>query len=144
MFGFDAGETKRAERFRQSNPEVMLETPLIDAGLTKPDCLALLERAGIRLPEMYRLGFTNANCIGCVKGQAGYWNKVRRVFPETFERMAKLERKLDVALCKTEAGGVRQRVFLDELDPEAGRYDSASPECSLLCEIAESDLEDCE
>ena len=43
---------------------------------------SLIERAGLRLPEMYRLGYANANCVGCVKGGAGYWNKIRRDFPE--------------------------------------------------------------
>lgn len=148
VFGFDASERKRAERFRHNNPEVDLRTPLIDRGLSKPDCLALLERAGIELPAMYRLGFTNANCIGCVKGQMGYWNKVRKVFPETFARMARLEREIGAALCKSYAGdGKRKRVFLDELDPDAGRPDEVLPECSLLCVDVESEMiedESCE
>ena len=142
VFGFDAGEMGRAATFRKNNPEVDLRTPLIDRGLTKPDCLAVLQRAGIELPAMYRLGFSNANCIGCPKGQMGYWNKIRRVFPETFNRMAKLERELDAAICKTYAGdGERKRVFLDELDPGAGRDDEPMPECSLLCVAAESEME---
>lgn len=28
-------------------------------------------RAGIELPLMYRMGYDNANCIGCVKGGEG-------------------------------------------------------------------------
>lgn len=140
VFGFDAAEEKRAARFRQNNPEVDLRTPLIERGLSKPDCLALLERAGIELPAMYRLGFTNANCIGCPKGGMGYWNKIRREFPETFERMAKIERELNAAICKTYKGGERQRVFLDELDPEAGRPDEVLPECSLLCVDVEAEM----
>lgn len=42
---------------------------------------------------------------------------------------------LDAAICKSYAGdGERKRVFLDELDPEAGRYE-AEPDiaCSTLC-----------
>jgi len=145
VFGFDASEAGRAATFRKNNPEVDLRTPLIERGLMKSDCMAMLERAGIELPAMYRLGFQNANCVGCVKGQMGYWNKIRRVFPETFDRMALLERKFNAALCKTYAGdGERKRVFLDELDPDAGRDDEVMPECSLLCVEAEYDLKDCE
>ena len=40
---------------------------------------------------MYKLGYNNNNCIGCVKGGQAYWNKIRIDFPETFNKMAKLE-----------------------------------------------------
>lgn len=46
VFGYTAEERGRAESFRQQNFEQSLETPLIDAGLTKADCLAMVERAG--------------------------------------------------------------------------------------------------
>lgn len=135
VFGFDVTETHRADRFREQNPDVLISTPLIDRGLTKADCFAVLNLAGIKLPTMYRLGYRNNNCIGCVKGQAGYWNKIRRDFPEVFTRMAKVEREIGAALCKTEVGGKRQRIFLDELDPEAGRYEPIPDmSCGLLCD----------
>jgi 3'-phosphoadenosine 5'-phosphosulfate sulfotransferase (PAPS reductase)/FAD synthetase len=53
---------------------------------------------------------------------------------DVFERMAKVERKLDVAICKTEAGGKRQRLFLDELPEDQGRYEPLPDmSCGLLC-----------
>lgn len=135
IFGFDTTERHRSEKFRANNPEVTLETPLIDKGLSKDDCFELLRDAGIRLPAMYLLGYKNNNCIGCVKGQAGYWNKIRKDFPEVFNRMARVERQLNVAICKTEAGGKRQKIFLDELDPNAGKYKSEPPlSCGVLCD----------
>ena len=146
VFGFDAGEQKRADRFRNNNPEVTLETPLIDKGLSKADCLAMLKRAKIELPVMYKLGYKNNNCIGCVKGQSGYWNKIRIDFPDVFERMSQMEQKLNAALCKSYAGdGKRKRVFLKDLPPDAGRY-SAEPdiECGLLCMEASEEIEECE
>jgi 3'-phosphoadenosine 5'-phosphosulfate sulfotransferase (PAPS reductase)/FAD synthetase len=134
VFGFDAAEGRRVERFREHNPEVNLWAPLFDRGISKSDCLAIIDSAGIAIPEMYRLGYRNNNCIGCPKGQAGYWNKVRVDFPDVFARMAKVERQLDVAICKTEAGGVRRRIFLDELEPWRGRYKSEPPVgCGLTC-----------
>lgn len=142
VFGYDTAEMGRVARFRKENPEVNLSVPLIDRGLSKPDCLAMIERAGIALPAMYRLGFSNANCIGCVKGKMGYWNKIRREFPGTFARMARLEREIGHALCKTEEGEDRAAVpvFLDELDPLAGRDDEVLGECSLLCASAEVEI----
>lgn len=54
VFGFDAEEEDRVARFRQNNPEMYLETPLIDRGLDKADCLAIIEKSGIEIPMMYR------------------------------------------------------------------------------------------
>lgn len=138
VFGFTADEGKRAERFRRQNPDLQAQFPLIEQRLTKADCKDRIRRAGIVEPEMYRLGYRNNNCIGCVKGGSGYWNKIRRDFPEAFDRMAKLERELDAAICKREGvtGGQRwrKRVFLDELPVNAGAYRTEPDiECGVLC-----------
>lgn len=141
VFGYTAEEAHRADRFREQNPGVELLTPLIEAGLTKPDCLAMVERAGIELPVMYRLGYNYNNCVGCVKGGIGYWNKIRVDFPSTFDRMAKLEREIGHAILSDESTkGSRKKspVWLDELDPARGNHQTEqNVECSLLCEIAE-------
>lgn len=63
VFGYTVEEKKRAESFRRQNFEITLETPLIEAGLSKADCLAMLTRAGIELPVMYGLGYNNNNCF---------------------------------------------------------------------------------
>ena len=138
IFGYTADESRRADRFREQNPDVRLVTPLIDRGLTKADCLAMIDRAGIQIPAMYRLGYRNNNCIGCVKGGMGYWNKIRRDFPETFDRMAALERRLGHTVLRDDG----QPLFLDELDPERGSHaDEPDMECSLLCVMAEDETE---
>lgn len=141
-FGYTVEERDRAARFRQQNPEVRLVTPLIDEGLTKDDCHALVARAGIELPAMYRLGFPNANCIGCVQAQGpSYWNLTKRVFPEVFERRSRLSRELGVRLVKL-GGGERERLFLDELTPEHGEGAVVpDTDCSLLCWVAEQKLD---
>ena len=138
VFGFTADESHRVERFKQENPELFAEFPLIEARMTKADCHQMVRNAGIELPVMYRMGYRNNNCLGCVKGGSGYWNKIRREFPEVFARMAKMERQLDAAICKVE--GVkdgkrwRKRVFLDELPTDAGRYEAEGDiECGVLC-----------
>ena len=137
LFGYTAEETGRAQRFREQNPDVKLETPLIERGLGKADCLAMVERAGIALPAMYALGYRNNNCIGCPKGGMGYWNKIRRDFPDVFARMSELEQRLGHAVNKDTNGPV----FLGDLDPARGNHDDEPDiECSLLCAIAEEDL----
>jgi hypothetical protein len=139
VFGFDADERKRAERFRQQNPEVRLITPLIDAGLTKADCAALVERAGIALPAMYALGFRNNNCKTCVKARSpGYWALVRQCFPDDFVRMAALSRDIGWSPCRASDDS---RVWLDELPADTPPQDNSPDiECSLLCAIAEDKI----
>lgn len=130
LMGYTADETHRLERIRDAEIGVDFAAPLIDAHLTKADCLSIVEDAGIVLPEMYRLGYANNNCIGCVKGGMGYWNAVRVDFPEAFDRMAKVERDLSHAVNKADDGPV----YLDELDPKRGDFNRDQPrQCSLFC-----------
>lgn len=140
-FGYTAEECDRADNFRRINPDVALVTLLIEEGLRKEDCHAIVNRAGIVIPRMYRLGFNNANCIGCVQAQSpSYWNRVRRHFPAVFDRRATLSRELGVRLVKT-TSGARDRQFLDELDPNTGSNESDPPmACSLLCYMAEQKM----
>ena len=130
VFGFTSEEAHRADRFKEQNPEVHLETPLIEFGLKKADCFTELKNAGIELPAMYRLGYKNNNCVGCVKGGAKYWSSIRRDFPEVFARMVELEKKLGVKILKVKG----KRIFLDEL-PLNYRSNQVEPdmECGLWC-----------
>lgn len=140
VFGYTAEERRRVENFRASNPDVRLWVPLIDAGLTKADCKAMVDRAGIALPTIYGFGFRNANCIPCAKATSpAYWNRVRRHFPDRFQRMAELSRRLDVRMVELPG---KVRAFLDELDPMLGATErDPDMECSLMCAIAESKME---
>lgn len=130
IFGFTVEEEQRALDFEERNQALSCDWVLIDNNLSKQDCLAIINRAGIEVPEMYKLGYANNNCIGCVKGGMGYWNKIRKDFPSAFERMAKKEREIGYALLKDKNG----MVFLDELDPSRGRYEHEPDiECSFVC-----------
>lgn len=140
VLGYTCEERDRADSLRKANFERMIETPLIEAGLSKADCLAMIERAGIDLPAMYHLGFQNNNCIGCPKGGRGYWNMIRKHFPEKFDRMALLQRELGVAFWLEPDG---TELFLDQLDPKRGvQHDEPNIDCSVMCHIAEKDLAD--
>ncbi len=129
VFGFTSEEADRAARFTEQNPEVNLYAPLIEKNYAKSDCFRIVQEAGIELPAMYKLGYKNNNCIGCVKGGAGYWNKIRKDFPEVFERMSKLERSLNRKVVQHKG----KRIFLDELPEKAGRYgQEADFQCGVL------------
>ena len=115
VWGFedDKKERNRAERLKVTTPNYTHIFPLIEKGLSKKDCISIVTSAGIDIPEMYKLGFTNNNCIGCVKGGMAYWNKIREHFPDHFNKMAKLERDIGRSCIR--------KYFLDELPPDAGR-----------------------
>lgn len=144
VIGFTVEEyVTRHKRLQASEPFTKFWPILYDNGVSKNDCYRILSEAGIDLPEMYKLGYKNNNCIGCVKGQAGYWNKIRVDFPERFAEMAAIERTLGRTICKIEGsiGGKRwrKRVYLDELSPEAGRYESeADISCGILYQTADA------
>jgi hypothetical protein len=137
VFGYTAEEQDRVDGFIDGNSHVKLWPILIEKGLQHSDCLALVERAGIELPFMYKLGYRNNNCIGCVKAGAGYWNKIRVDFPLVFTHMAQLSEKIGTKLVKQDG----ERIFLSQLRPETGDYPT-EPEiqCGIFCELAEQDI----
>jgi hypothetical protein len=102
--------------------------------LTKEDCFIILQKAGIELPEIYKLGYPNANCIGCVKSQSPtYWTLVKNTFPSIFDQRAEQSRRIGAKLVKYK--GVR--MFLDELpDGAKGRSIKSLPtiDCGIFCE----------
>lgn len=125
IWGYDRDEVRRAERIEAAS-EFACEFPLIEKGLSKVDCHALLQDLGIKRPEMYELGYPNNNCVGCVKGGMGYWNRIRLDFPEVFWRMASIEREIGHSCING--------VYLDELDPSRGDMNTEiMPECSFAC-----------
>ena len=125
VWGFDADERARADRLEAGMVEFSHRFPLIERGLTKKDVHAICAELGIKRPAMYDMGYPNNNCIGCVKGGMGYWNAIRRDFPDVFERRARQEREIGHSCIKG--------VFLDELEPNRGRMDEVMPECSFAC-----------
>lgn len=132
VFGYTVEEQQRYDRFIDVNNDVDIWVPLIEKGLTKEDCLGMLKNAGIELPQMYQLGYHNNNCIGCVKGGMGYWNKIKVDFPVHFQRMADLERFKKQTILKDR--------YLDELKPTDGNYPvEPNIECSIFCQMAEED-----
>ncbi len=130
VWGFDVEERHRAERLLESMTDFHHEFPLIDKGLSKADAHGMFERLfDFPRPKMYDMGYKNNNCVGCVKGGMGYWNKIRKDFPDVFERRAKLEREIGHSCING--------IFLDELEPDRGRIeDEIMPDCSIMCHLA--------
>lgn len=132
VLGFTYDEKKRAERFKLTERDNVIDV-LIDEHITKQDCFDILNQAKIELPKMYKLGFPNANCIGCVKATSPtYWNLVKKTFPEVFDIRAKQSRDLGSRLVRVKG----ERIFLDELQENAkgNPLKAFDLECSIFCE----------
>jgi len=139
IFGYtaDANDIRRADALRENWPELTIETPLIDQGLTKAACLSILKNAGIAPPRVYAMGFPNANCIPCVKATSpDYWALVRKEFPLQFHRMADLSRSLGSRLTRING----ERAFIDEVPLDQPTSEPLAPECDFLCSIAEQSM----
>ena len=133
----DGADVKRWERMRDTYPQMKQRAPLIERGLNKEACLAMIERAGIKPPRVYALGYPNANCVGCVKATSpNYWALVRKTHPETFERRAEQSRRFGSRLVRIND----ERRFLHELPADWPTTEATAPRCDFLCHIAEQDI----
>ena len=141
VFGLHVGEDHRIDEFLDDEPDVRVWLPLVELGYTKSMCHQALQDAGIEQAAMYKMGYKNNNCIGCVKGGMGYWNKIRRDFPTVFAHQAIIERMLGTTVLREEgpltADGKRTTLplYLDDLDPNRGNYKTEpSIKCGIICE----------
>lgn len=126
FWGLDCNEQRRMGGFIAGMPHAEHRFPLVERLLTKQDVHGMAIHIGLRRPRMYELGYHNNNCIGCVRGGAGYWNKIRRDFPDVFASRAKLEREVGHSCING--------IYLDELPPDSGREDPPiSIECGTFC-----------
>ena len=137
IFGYTAEEESRADRFIDSNNSVNVDFILLEKNITKNQCLEFVKDMGIEIPTMYKLGYSNNNCIGCVKGGMGYWNKIRVDFPNAFSKMALLERELGHSINKDKNGPV----YLDVLASDRGNVQKDKPgDCGFTCEWKQEQL----
>lgn len=133
----DADDVRRFERMKAEYPAMKQRAPLIERGITKEGCFAILENAGIKRPRIYDLGFPNGNCIGCVKATSpDYWALVRLRFPEVFARRADQSRRFGSRLTRIND----ERIFIDEIPADWPVLNPTVPRCDFFCHIAEKDM----
>ena len=135
-FEYTKREANRALRWKQQQtPNCYF--PLIVHRLNKQDCLKELQKNSIEIPTMYYLGYNNNNCVGCCKGGAGYWNKIRKDFPEVFEKFSKVEQEIQRSVLKRDG----KPLFLNDLSEDSGRHtDIDIPSCGLFCDVVTEGL----
>ena len=150
VLGYTAEETDRFDRICDRFPTEEFRAPLIEKGLTKEDCLAMIQRAGIEVPMMYKLGYDNANCIGCPKGGQAYWQNIRADFPEQFVKIQNLQSEINKVRTGDGANFLRfrsgprkgERMSLAELPEGRGNMkEEPNFSCSFFCQMAEDEIQ---
>lgn len=131
VLGFTIDEWERQKKFNEYERNNTIPI-LIYNLITKADCFKILQKAKIKLPLIYSLGYPNANCIGCVKATSPtYWNLVRETFPLVFDQRAKQSRDLGCKLVRVKG----KRIFLDELKSTDKGAKMKSWDCSIFCDL---------
>jgi hypothetical protein len=131
VLGFTLDEKKRHQKFILTERDLL--PVLIDEGLTKGDCFKILKEHNIDLPRVYKQGYPNANCIGCVKATSPtYWNHVRKAHPEVFKERAEQSARIGAKLVRYKG----ERIKLIDLPVSAkGRpMKDMNFECGIFCE----------
>jgi 3'-phosphoadenosine 5'-phosphosulfate sulfotransferase (PAPS reductase)/FAD synthetase len=119
VFGFetDKKELNRALAMKLDHAHTKPIFPLLMYGMDKQECIDLLNRNGLEVPRAYQYGYLNNNCLntGCISGGIGYWQKLKKDFPDKFDAMAKIEHEL------TDLRGYQVTMLKDQ-SKEAERY----------------------
>jgi 3'-phosphoadenosine 5'-phosphosulfate sulfotransferase (PAPS reductase)/FAD synthetase len=132
VLGFTYEEKQRSDNFILGERSNLLPI-LIEEKITKKVCFDILREANVKIPEIYILGYPNANCIGCVKASSPtYWNHVRKIHPDIFNERAKQSREIGAKLVRVK----NKRIYLDELSIDAfgASMKNINIECGIFCE----------
>lgn len=127
IWGIDIEETQRVSRIVKANQDFQHIFPLIENNITKDIAHGMLKKANIKRPYMYDLGYPNNNCIGCIRGGMGYWNRIRKDFPAVFKARCDLEDTIGYTLFR--------EFKLKDLPDDKGKMECVVPDCGLFCEI---------
>jgi hypothetical protein len=130
--GFTYEEKQRIENFQLSERNNLLPV-LIDLKITNSHCFNIIQSVGLKLPNIYTLGYPNANCIGCVKATSPtYWNLVREKHPKVFKERSAQSRSIGCRLTRVKG----KRIFLDELKitDKGQKLKNMDFECGIFCE----------
>lgn len=99
-FGIGPHEKHRAENLKEFYGHYAIEPvecrfPLIETFTEEPNVRKIIsEEWNIKLPRMYDLGFTHANCGGrCVRGGFAHYAQLYKIWPEQFKLQEEMEEK---------------------------------------------------
>ncbi|MGF7048381.1 3'-phosphoadenosine 5'-phosphosulfate sulfotransferase (PAPS reductase)/FAD synthetase [Paenibacillus sp. DS2015] len=142
-FGIGAHEKQRAENLKdfyghQSLESVETRFPMFEGNIKDVDAKrVIIEEWGIKLPRMYDLGFSHANCGGrCVRGGFKHYADLYRIWPHKFQEQEEMEERMretlgDVSILKSKDTGkaytLREyRMYLEIINKGIDEVASAS------------------
>ncbi|MDE0562210.1 phosphoadenosine phosphosulfate reductase domain-containing protein [Exiguobacterium sp. B2(2022)] len=128
-FGIGPHEQHRAinlQNFYEHNPIEPIETrfPMIEIFKEDMDAKTIIQNEwGIKLPRMYDLGFSHANCGGrCVRGGLGHYALLYKVWPDQYAEQEAMEERFrekfqkDVSILKRNGGPFTLREYREMME----------------------------
>lgn len=130
-FGIGPHESHRADNLREFYKHYPLEPietrfPMIETFREDIDAKSIIENEwGIKLPRMYEMGFSHANCGGrCVRGGFGHYALLYKVWPERYKEQEEMEENFrkhfekDVSILKKNGGPYTLKEYREQMDRE--------------------------
>lgn len=145
-FGIGPHESHRAanlKAFYEHYPLEPIETrfPMIDTFKSDIDAKKIIENDwGIKLPRMYELGFSHANCGGrCVRGGFQHYAQLYKIWPDRYAEQEKMEEdfreflKKDVSILKRDGGPFTLKQYRELMDREGIEKFLKNPDETVPC-----------
>ncbi len=126
LFGIGKNEEHRADKLKRKYPNYKCLFPMIDEPMTNEEMTAIIEGEwGIKIPRMYRLNFSHANCGGrCVRGGHKHWAQLYRIWPDRYLEVEAIENEFrekinpNVTILTRTVAGHKQPMTLKEYRKE--------------------------
>lgn len=148
-FGIGPHEQHRAinlQNFYEHNPIEPIETrfPMIEIFKEDMDAKAIIQNEwGIKLPRMYELGFSHANCGGrCVRGGLGHYALLYKVWPDQYAEQEAMEDRFrekfqkDVSILKRNGGPFTLREYREMMERDGVEAYLAEKDDTVPCVCA--------
>lgn len=121
-FGIGINEEHRALNITSRYSPIECRFPLLDKPMTKNEMWWACEQDwGIKVPRMYEMGFSHANCGGrCIKGGHEHFKRLYNVWPERYAEVEDIERRFreqinpQIAILRDRTGGGKRYITLTE------------------------------
>ncbi|MCT4795679.1 phosphoadenosine phosphosulfate reductase domain-containing protein [Exiguobacterium alkaliphilum] len=148
-FGIGPHEQHRAinlQNFYEHNPIEPIETrfPMIEIFKEDMDAKTVIQNEwGIKLPRMYDLGFSHANCGGrCVRGGLGHYALLYKVWPDQYAEQEAMEERFrekfqkDVSILKRNGGPFTLREYREMMERDGVEAYLAEKDDTVPCVCA--------
>lgn len=148
-FGIGPHEQHRAinlQNFYEHNPIEPIETrfPMIETFKEDMDAKTIIQNEwGIKLPRMYDLGFSHANCGGrCVRGGLGHYALLFKVWPDQYAEQEAMEERFrekfqkDVSILKRNGGPFTLREYREMMERDGVEAYLAEKDDTVPCVCA--------